>query len=157
MKNLYITNIYGSYVYNSLDDFLTVGTANEVLPNSYEYSYSNEKITGTDRWAPVFGAAQLGFYAQDEWKVTNRFSMTYGLRLDIPLLFDKPRANEVFNSSTVATSMGLATDQMPTTKVLWSPRVGFRWSLNEDRTTLLRGGAGIFTGRVPFVLSLIHI
>ena len=151
MKNLYITNIYGSYVYNSLDDFLTVGTANEVLPNSYEYSYSNEKITGTDRWAPVFGAAQLGFYAQDEWKVTNRFSMTYGLRLDIPLLFDKPRANEVFNSSTVATSMGLATDQMPTTKVLWSPRVGFRWSLNEDRTTLLRGGAGIFTGRVPFV------
>ena len=47
--------------------------------------------------------------------------------------------------------MGLATDQMPTTKVLWSPRVGFRWSLNEDRTTLLRGGAGIFTGRVPFV------
>ena len=151
MKNLYITNIYGSYVYNSLDDFLTVGTANEVLPNSYEYSYSNEKITGTDLWAPVFGAAQLGFYAQDEWKVTNRFSMTYGLRLDIPLLFDKPRANEVFNSSTVATSMGLATDQMPTTKVLWSPRVGFRWSLNEDRTTLLRGGAGIFTGRVPFV------
>lgn len=151
MKNLYITNIYGSYVYNSLDDFLTVGTANEVLPNSYEYSYSNEKITGTDRWAPVFGAAQLGFYAQDEWKVTNRFSMTYGLRLDIPLLFDKPRANEVFNSSTVATSMGVATDQMPTTKVLWSPRVGFRWSLNEDRTTLLRGGAGIFTGRVPFV------
>ena len=151
MKNLYITNIYGSYVYNSLDDFLTVGTANEVLPNSYEHSYSNEKITGTDRWAPVFGAAQLGFYAQDEWKVTNRFSMTYGLRLDIPLLFDKPRANEVFNSSTVATSMGLATDQMPTTKVLWSPRVGFRWSLNEDRTTLLRGGAGIFTGRVPFV------
>lgn len=151
MKNLYITNIYGSYIYNSLDDFLTVGTANEVLPNSYEYSYSNEKITGTDRWAPVFGAAQLGFYAQDEWKVTNRFSMTYGLRLDIPLLFDKPRANEVFNSSTVATSMGLATDQMPTTKVLWSPRVGFRWSLNEDRTTLLRGGAGIFTGRVPFV------
>lgn len=151
MKNLYITNIYGSYVYNSLDDFLTVGTANKVLPNSYEYSYSNEKITGTDRWAPVFGAAQLGFYAQDEWKVTNRFSMTYGLRLDIPLLFDKPRANEVFNSSTVATSMGLATDQMPTTKVLWSPRVGFRWSLNEDRTTLLRGGAGIFTGRVPFV------
>lgn len=151
MKNLYITNIYGSYVYNSLDDFLTVGAANEVLPNSYEYSYSNEKITGTDRWAPVFGAAQLGFYAQDEWKVTNRFSMTYGLRLDIPLLFDKPRANEVFNSSTVATSMGLATDQMPTTKVLWSPRVGFRWSLNEDRTTLLRGGAGIFTGRVPFV------
>lgn len=47
--------------------------------------------------------------------------------------------------------MGLATDQMLSTKVLWSPRVGFRWSLNEDRTTLLRGGAGIFTGRVPFV------
>ena len=151
IRNLYITNSYGNYVYNSLDDFLKIGTQNEVLPNSYEYSYSNTKITGTDRWAPEFGAAQLGFYVQDEWKVSNVFSMTYGLRVDIPVLFDSPRANDVFNKSTIATNAGLATDQMPTTKVLWSPRVGFRWNLNDERTTLLRGGAGIFTGRIPFV------
>ena len=151
IKNLYITNMYGNYVYSSLEDFLKIGTPEEVLPYSYEYSYSNSAITGTDRWGPTFGAAQLGFYAQDEWKVSNRFSLTYGLRIDIPVVFDTPRANEVFNNSAVATTLGLATDQMPTTKVMWSPRAGFRWNLNDERTTLLRGGAGIFTGRVPFV------
>lgn len=151
IENLYITNMYGNYVYNSLDDFLKVGTPEEVMPFSYEYSYSNSKITGTDRWAPTFGAAQLGFYAQDEWRVSNRFSLTYGLRIDIPVIFDTPRANELFNNSSVATTLGLATDQMPTAKVMWSPRAGFRWNLNDERTTLLRGGAGIFTGRIPFV------
>ena len=40
---------------------------------------------------------------------------------------------------------------MPGAKVLVSPRVGFRWYLNENHRTLLRGGLGLFTGRVPFV------
>ena len=39
----------------------------------------------------------------------------------------------------------------PSAKVLFSPRVGFRWYLNDSHDTLLRGGLGIFTGRVPFV------
>ncbi|MFR8242788.1 MAG: hypothetical protein ACLVBC_18355 [Parabacteroides distasonis] len=122
MENLFIANNYGSYVYSSLDDFLSVGTANEVMPKRYTYAYSREDITGTNRWAPAFGAAQLGFYAQDEWRVTNDFRLTYGLRLDIPVFFDTPRANDLFNSSSVASTLGLATDQMPSSKILWSPR-----------------------------------
>lgn len=34
---------------------------------------------------------------------------------------------------------------------MFSPRVGFRWYTNDSHKTLLRGGVGIFTGRVPFV------
>lgn len=151
MKNLFISNNYGSYVYSSLADFLTVGTANEVAPESYNYSYSREDITGTTKWAPKFGAAQLGFYVQDDWNVTDRFKLTYGLRADIPLFFDTPRANDVFNSSDIAKEYGLATDQMPKTRVLWSPRVGFRYEVDQEKKTILRGGVGIFTGRVPFV------
>ncbi|WP_075558794.1 TonB-dependent receptor [Parabacteroides timonensis] len=151
MENLFIANNYGSYVYSSLDDFLSVGTANEMMPKRYTYAYSREEITGTNRWAPAFGAAQLGFYAQDEWRVTNDFRLTYGLRLDIPVFFDTPRANDLFNNSSVASTLDLKTDRMPASRILWSPRIGFRWNLNDDHTTLLRGGAGIFTGRVPFV------
>ena len=34
---------------------------------------------------------------------------------------------------------------------MWSPRIGFRWDINNDRNYILRGGIGIFTGRLPFV------
>lgn len=151
MANLFISSNYGSYTYASLNDFLSVGTANEAMPSIYNYSYSREDITGTKRWTPKFGAAQLGFYVQDEWSVTNLFRLTYGLRVDVPLFFDTPRANDLFNNSEIARQYGVVTNQTASSKPLWSPRVGFRWNLNEDRTTLLRGGLGIFTGRVPFV------
>lgn len=71
--------------------------------------------------------------------------------MDIPLFFDKPLANEAFNNSDIAKQYKVATNQLPSTKVLWSPRVGFRWNPDEDRRTLVRGGIGIFTGRIPFV------
>ncbi len=34
---------------------------------------------------------------------------------------------------------------------LFSPRVGFRWDINNDNKFILRGGLGIFTGRIPYV------
>lgn len=151
MGNLFISNNYGSYTYDTLNDFLSVGTANEVMPTYYNYAYSRKDITGTTRWIPSFGAAQLGFYVQDDWKLTDLFRLTYGVRIDIPVFFDKPRANDLFNQSEIAQQYGVQTQQLPSSKVLWSPRVGFRWNLDDERLTLLRGGVGIFTGRVPFV------
>ena len=151
MENLYIRENYGSYVYSSIDDFLSIGTDSEAAPYEYNYSFSREEITGSKRWAPTFSAGQLAFYAQDRWTPGSRFSLSYGLRVDIPVFLDKPGANEKFNASDVAARYGLATDQMPAAAPLLSPRAGFRWYLDGDRKTLLRGGAGVFTGRIPFV------
>ena len=39
----------------------------------------------------------------------------------------------------------------PTPSILWSPRAGFNWALGENRTTQVRGGTGIFTGRPAYV------
>lgn len=151
MENLFIRENFGSYVYSSLNDFLSIGTANEAKPEEYNYSYSNESITGSKSWAPSFGAMQLGLYAQDKWSVTDNFNFTYGLRVDMPIYLDKPGANTKFNSTDIATSHSLATDKMPKSTLLFSPRFGFRWDINSDNSFLLRGGAGIFTGRIPFV------
>ncbi len=151
LENLFIRENFGSYVYSSLADFLSIGSAKEAKPEEYNYSFSNETITGSKNWAPSFGAMQLGLYAQDKWNLTDNFNFTYGLRVDMPLYLDKPSINEKFNASEIAKSRDLATNKMPSSTPLFSPRVGFRWDINRDNSFLVRGGAGIFTGRIPFV------
>lgn len=151
IKNLFIQNRYGRYVFNSLSDFLSQGTANPANPATYDYGYAREEITGTPLYAPEFKAAQLGFYVQDEWKVSNLLQLSYGLRVDVPIFFDKPRANDAFNQSEMATSYGITNSTMPSSTPLIAPRIGFRYHLDETRKHLIRGGVGIFTGRIPFV------
>ena len=98
---------------------------------------------------------QLSFYAQDEFLISNRFSLTYGVRMDLPMYFTDPVDNpwsrglklldEDDNPETVDQS------KLPGASPLFSPRIGFNWDLAGDRSTQLRGGVGIFTGRIPFV------
>jgi hypothetical protein len=69
------------------------------------------------------------------------------------VIFGNPPTNEAFNSSEIAQKYGIKTNQVPAPTVLLSPRIGFRWRIAEgrDNLTLLRGGAGVFSGRIPFV------
>lgn len=155
MANLFIQNYYGAYRFASVSDFVSAadylisGVGTPKLPDQYYYGYSN--VAGQPRWMPSLRAAQLGFYAQDEWKMNDLFRLTYGLRVDLPLFFDKPAENTAFNNSAIAASYGVTNHAMPKSKPLISPRVGFRWHLDEDKKELIRGGIGIFTGRIPFV------
>lgn len=144
-RNLFIRDNTGAYIYSSMNAFL-----NDLLPQEYSYSFSNPS-TGSTKWAPKFNAYQLGFFAQDEWSVTNSLKFTYGVRIDVPVFPNKPSANTTFNADPNYSQYGVATDQMPKAKVMWSPRIGFNWDVTGDRSTQLRGGAGIFTGRLPFV------
>jgi hypothetical protein len=68
--------------------------------------------------------------------------------MDLPLFPDKPEANADFNNTYGEQGK---TGEVPTTKVLWSPRAGFNWDAMGDKTFQVRGGVGLFTGRVPFV------
>ncbi len=141
--NLFIQNCTGTYLYNSTQDFLD--------DNAYrfQYNYSDPQLTGSTRWAGTTKAGQYGFYAQDKWAATSRLRITYGLRLDIPVMLNSPTENPDFNASAYASKFGVRVGESPSAKVLWSPRVGFRWSINNN--TRILGGVGIFTGRVPFV------
>ena len=144
-ENLFIQNLYGAYTFNSIDDL-----ENGVV-NNYYYGRSKVDVTGRDDWAPSFGAMQLGFYAQDTWNATNRFTLTYGIRMDIPIFLDTPTKNDTFNNTDIAKNYGVYTNRKLSSTPLWSPRLGFRWKLTDDGRALLRGGLGVFTGRIPFV------
>ena len=98
---------------------------------------------------------QLAFYAQDEFLITRALTLTYGLRVDLPMYFTDPVDNQ-FSRTRVAldeNDQAEVVDQskLPGAKPMFSPRVGFNWDARGDRSMQLRGGTGIFTGRVPFV------
>jgi hypothetical protein len=144
-RNLFIPDGFGFYQYNSIADFLH---SNTVRAASYAFRYS---ATSNPKQEALFGATQLGFYAQDEWTVSPTFKLTAGLRADIPMYPDKPNYNARFDSTFTAHGYNLSTSKVPATSVALSPRIGFNWAVDEERTTQLRGGLGIFYGRFPFV------
>lgn len=153
--NLFIAQNYGAYRFDSVDDFI-----NGVSATEYDRSYSLvDDITGDGSAAAAeFNAMQLGVYAQDEWAVTPSFTLTAGIRLDIPILNTDPLIDENFNSEalpTVQAEYDVANNvqggSAPDGQLMISPRVGFTYDLNGDRMNILRGGIGIFTSRIPFV------
>ena len=152
-NNVFLQYAYGEYVFATLNDFFNDN------PNTYYYNYADPEYTGGKTiWAATTWAAELGLYVQDEWKPTRNFTLTYGVRADAPMLLNKPIENAAFNKfSDDQVAAGYAgfknqyVGSVPSVTPLWSPRVGFRWYLNDSHKTLLRGGAGLFTGRVPFV------
>jgi hypothetical protein len=145
MKNLFIQAATGSWYYKSLQDFV------DDKPYQFSYNYSDVDLTGTTKWAGVVEAAQFGFYLQDKWSVNRNLTLNYGLRIDIPTTMSSPSTNDEFNASTYATANGVKVGEVPSAKVMWSPRFGFRWYTDDAHKSLLRGGVGLFTGRVPFV------
>lgn len=153
--NLFIPQNYGVYRFNSIDDFISGASAIE-----YDRAYSLvDNITGDGSAAASdFSAIQLGFYAQDEWAVSPQFTLTGGLRLDIPIITTDPVIDPSFNTETLPLlqqNYDVAKDveggAAPNGQLMFSPRLGMEYDLKGDRSSVLRGGLGIFTSRIPFV------
>jgi hypothetical protein len=144
--NSFVNRYNGHYEYGSLasfnnDAFSTASTSLDRLRAAYSLDYYNDRFK-----AVTLRFLQAGFYAQDEFEFSKGLKITAGLRLDIPIFIDKPNANPLLFSE-----YGLDTQDVPNGQLLWSPRIGFNYQLNEESTKQLRGGIGIFTGRIPFV------
>ncbi|MBC9929967.1 TonB-dependent receptor [Chitinophaga qingshengii] len=142
IKNTFIQNAFGAYAYDSINQFLL-----GMKPRQYQINYTT--ADSTQREGVGFKAAQIGFYAQDEWNIRRNFTLTAGVRVDIPIFSTTPPDNVEFNKD--ANFAGYATTTIPKSRPLVAPRVGFNWDVTNDGQTIIRGGAGIFTGRVPFV------
>ena len=156
MFNVFIRQNYGYYSFSTLEDFITGAPATQFLR-----SFSNvDDVTGdnTDA-AAAFKALQLGFYAQDDYQLTDNFNLVYGIRIDIPMYLDDPTKNTDFNDNVIpylentygVDFKGAKTGLMPEASPLISPRLGFNWDIHGNKTLQLRGGVGLFTSRIPYV------
>jgi hypothetical protein len=149
-RNGFAPDFNTGYVFKSFDDFYTsvnTGVSNAVIfrqrwSNSADFPYA--KLRGTT----------ISAYAQDEINVAKGFKLTLGLRADgtsIPIEINKTTTNTFVPGFTFRDGIKTATDKFPDFTLLFSPRVGFNWDVNEEKKTQIRGGFGVFTGRVPYV------
>lgn len=145
----------GYYKYASLEDF---EQGNAPIAFGFTYPYNNV----SDPMSKVsFG--QYSLYLQNETRPFKNLVLTYGLRADLLDYLQPIETNEPFKSLDWTShyyeegnvpngfkSPVFDTGRWPKTNVQWSPRVGFNWT-NNNNTLVVRGGAGIFTGRIPLV------
>lgn len=134
------------YRFNSFDDF-----KNGAKPNDFAITYSLNP--GFTQAFPTFKFAQYSAYIQDEITFSRKFRLTIGLRADNNTYPDvaELKTNPLVAGLTFAGGQKINTADLPKPKWMFSPRIGFNYDPYGDRSLQIRGGTGIFTGRVPFV------
>jgi outer membrane receptor protein involved in Fe transport len=161
-NNVFFPGSQSAYVYNSVADFFTDArdylanpnrTTSPVNLRRFQVRWSN--IPGQDEPAQPLEVFYAGAYAQDEWAVTNDLKITAGLRLDVPRFGETGYTNSLADALTFRDGNGqpvqYQTSKLPDPNILWSPRVGLNWAVDENRNTQVRGGTGVFTGRPAYV------
>jgi hypothetical protein len=153
-ENVFFPGAQSVYVYNSLQDFYDdVNRVRPVTLNRFQVRYNN--IPGQEKPIQPLEVTYTGAYIQDEWAITDKAKVIAGLRADVPIFGETGYRNANADTLTFRDENGQPvqydTAKLPDAKILWSPRVGFNVDLSESRTTQLRGGTGIFTGKPLFV------
>ena len=150
--NQYMRNGTGYYRYNWANG-MTVDQLFNSVPEivCLTYGYDGEKAP-----AARVQFHKAGLYAQDEWDVTSQFKLTAGIRFD-GLFFDN---NDLMTNAAIlkldyydknGDVRHIDTGKWPTSKVTISPRVGYTWDVVGDKSFVVRGGTGLFSGRLPLV------
>lgn len=157
IKYDFINSWNGRIDYNSLDDFFANKPARiraiyNLADNSQAYNLANTPAT--------YNIGMMSFYGQDDWRVTDRLKLTYGIRYD---LVSRPAAAVIGSTETAfpnqpagyGTTYSYENRVSSQTNTLFgkgtiSPRFGFNYDATGDGKIILRGGSGVFTGRIPF-------
>jgi hypothetical protein len=146
--NMFMPGSQSYYAFNSLNDFITGAP-----PIAYSLTYS--LVPGQQAvFASQVKVGQLGVYLQDEWNVNSKLKITAGLRVDRVHFPEQPLENPSITALPLYDRNNNITnyrnDLFPNSWY-WSPRLGFRYDPYGTKNLIIRGGTGIFTGRIPFV------
>ncbi len=151
--NTFVRDNFGTYTYNNINDFL-----NNATPRRYQRSFSLiDGESGDNTIASAkFKTMRVGFFLTDEIKVSDNFTLILGVRADRTELLTKPKVDKFLNDTGLAKISqyydlrGARSGQVMDARWMISPRLGFTYRI-PDEGIAIRGGLGIFAGRVPLV------
>ncbi|MEO8172826.1 MAG: Plug domain-containing protein, partial [Sediminibacterium sp.] len=151
LRNAFIQNSFGSYTYYSLEDFLT-----NKRPSAYQTGFSMIDTIKTDHTsaAAAFAVLRASIFVNDEIRY-NKWVLNFGLRMDQHRFLNSPVEDDYTNHVALPAFEkyydleGARSGRRTIIPVSLSPRLGFTYRLLKIRGTL-RGGIGIFSGRLPF-------
>ena len=153
VKNTFIQNTFGSYTFSSLGDFLT-----NSHPSAYQLSFpllDNNNNVNTASSAN-FKVLKTSFFLNDDLKTSAKFSINYGIRIDYYKFLTQPMADSFVNQRAIPVFSnyfdleGAVSGVQPNIPFSISPRIGFVFRV-PSKSFSIRGGAGIFSGRIPLV------
>ena len=150
----FVNSWNGRVDYSSVNDFLN-NNPNRVRTN---YNYFDNTRAGIMANPPAkFKVNMYSAYAEDEIRL-GKLKLTPGLRVDLTQVPNKQPLSTKISSATVSPYYGTTyTYTQPNTikndffgQPEISPRLGFNYDVNGNQKLIIRGGTGIFTGRIPF-------
>lgn len=151
----FVNSWNGRVAYSSVNDFLN-NQPNRVRTN---YNYSNNSRDYIMANPPAkFKANLYSVYGEDEIRIGNKLKITPGIRLDLAQMPNKQPLSTKTTGAPVDPNYGttytytqpkdIRNDFMGQVQI--SPRIGFSYDVNGDQKMIIRGGTGVFTGRIPF-------
>lgn len=151
-KNGFAQAAAGYYVYEATKEQVQAADWASVFagkPRFFGITYGNNEAHSM--FTSEMSTNQWSFYVQDNISWSERFRMSLGVRFELP---SYPSLANNFNEDYYNIDFGgrhFRTDQVPETALSFSPRLGFNWDITGNRRYVLRGGTGLFVGRMPFV------
>lgn len=157
--NGYQTQGGGAYVFEYPDEqaFYSSILNGTVFDDPSQFAVTHGNNAALTQEYPTFQYEQASVYLQDQMNISNNFRLTAGIRLEYPFYpsvayNDNPYVKATSFHPTDTNPAGTYdTSVLPKAQITLSPRVGFNWDLFGNRKVVLRGGTGIFVGRLPFV------
>lgn len=139
----FLTAFNGRWQYSSVNNFLMdkpnrVRGVYNIEGNDFEY---NKKTPSAD-----YQVVLSSVYLQDEIKVNDKLSLLAGIRIDGQFSGNFPVSSQIQSTPEFAKYK----NKINNSPVI-NPRVGFTYNFDEDEKYVLKGGSGLFTGRMPFV------
>jgi len=135
----------GYYVFASMDDFM-----NGAKPSAFGITHSNS--SDLSQFKSELAFQQYSAYIQDQLNISNNFKLTAGIRFELPTYpsIENTNFNKAYNDLDFG-GVKYSTAQLPDANLTISPRLGFNFDIAGDRKYIVRGGTGVFVGRLPYV------